>query len=208
MGAGLVTLRFATVVRLVRTACCSALLAALFGCSGPSGRSAQVSDASVLRRGLGGEPASLDPAAASDNFSTQVIQDLYEGLTAESPTGEVVPGVASSWSLDETGMTYTFHLRADARWSNGEPVRAEEFIASWQRVLDPKQASPVAADLRLIAGAAAIMSGQLSPKSLGVAAPSSDVLVVNLAQPAPYFLQLLAHSAAFPIYSDTSARTH
>jgi len=206
--AGSVALRFPTVIGLVRTACCSALLAVLFCCSEPSGRSTQASDASVLRRGLGGEPASLDPAAASDNFSTQVIQDLYEGLTTESPTGEVVPGVASSWSLDETGMKYTFHLRADARWSNGESVRAEEFIASWERVLDPKQASPVSADLRLIVGAAGIMSGQLSPKSLGVSAPSSDVLVVNLTQPAPYFLQLLAHSAAFPIYSDTSARTH
>jgi oligopeptide transport system substrate-binding protein len=165
-------------------------------------------EAGTLRRGLSGEPASLDPAAASDSFSTQVIQDLYEGLTGESPTGEVVPGVASSWIVDQSGTKYTFRLRPNARWSNGKPVRAQEFIASWQRVLDPKQNSPVSNDLRLIAGATAIISGRLPPTSLGVSAPSDDVLIVNLEQPAPYFPQLLAHSAAFPTYSDTSARTH
>jgi oligopeptide transport system substrate-binding protein len=193
---------------LLTAICCSALLAVLFGCSKQPSRSAESADTLELRRGLGAEPASLDPAAASDNFSTQVIQDLYEGLTAESASGEVVPGVASSWSVDETGTKYTFHLRPDARWSNGRPVRAEEFVASWQRVLDPKQASPVSADLRLIEGAAGIMSGRLPPASLGATAPSSNILLVNLERPAPYFPQLLAHSAAFPVYSDAGARTH
>jgi oligopeptide transport system substrate-binding protein len=161
-----------------------------------------------LRRGLSGEPASLDPASAADTFSSQVIQDLYEGLTRESPTGEVVPGVASSWTVDPTGTRYTFQLRPDAHWSNGKLVRAEEFISSWERALDPKTASPVANELRLIAGASAIISGALPPTSLGVTAPSHDILVVDLVQPAPYFPQLLSHSAAFPIYSEVSARSH
>ena len=184
------------------------LVAALTACSEPTSQSTDASELPELKRGLAGEPASLDPAAASDNFSTQVIQDLYEGLTSESPTGEVVPGVASSWTVDSTGTKYTFRIRPNARWSNGKLVRAEEFVRSWQRVLDPKQGSPVSSDLRLIVGATAILAGQLSPASLGVTAPSSDVLIVNLEQPAPYFPQLLAHSAAFPIYSDASARTH
>jgi oligopeptide transport system substrate-binding protein len=136
------------------------------------------------------------------------MQDLYEGLTTESPNGEVVPGVASSWSVDQSGTKYTFHLRSDARWSNGEMVRAEEFVAAWQRVLDPKRASPIAGDLRLIIGAEEIMLAKLPPSSLGVTAPSSNVLLVTLVQPAPYFPQLLAHSATFPVYSDASARTH
>jgi oligopeptide transport system substrate-binding protein len=161
-----------------------------------------------LRRGLSGEPASLDPAAAADTFSSQVIQDLYEGLTRESLGGEVVPGVASSWTVDQTGTRYTFQLRPNARWSNGNLVRAEDFISSWERALDPKTASPVANELRLISGASAIISGALPPNSLGVAAPSHDILVVNLVQPAPYFPQLLSHSAAFPIYSEVSARSH
>ena len=193
---------------LLASVFCVGLVAALLACSGPAGQATEASDLPELKRGLGGEPASLDPAAASDNFSTQVIQDLYEGLTSESPAGEVVPGVASSWTVDSTGTKYTFRIRPNARWCNGKAVRAAEFVTSWQRVLDPKQGSPVSSDLRLIVGATAIMAGQLSPASLGVTAPSSDVLVVNLEQPAPYFPQLLAHSAAFPIYSDASARTH
>src|SRR5882724_8497927 len=86
-----------------------------------------VGPAQVLRRGLAGEPASLDPAAAGDNFSFQVLQDLYEGLTVEAASGEVLPGVGSWWNVSATGTEYTFHLRNDARWSNGQRVRAQEF---------------------------------------------------------------------------------
>ncbi|HEY2530947.1 MAG TPA: peptide ABC transporter substrate-binding protein [Xanthobacteraceae bacterium] len=150
----------------------------------------------------------MDPAAATDNFSSQVIQDLYEGLTRESSNGEVIPGVASSWDVDVTGTKYTFHLRPNASWSNGKHVMASEFVAAWQRVLDPKQGSPVSSELRLLKGAAAIISGKLPPVTLGVVAQGNDVLIVNLEQPAPYFPQVLAHSAAFPIYSDSSARSH
>jgi oligopeptide transport system substrate-binding protein len=181
------------------------LLSLLCGCTQHTEYSGELS---ALRRGLSGEPASLDPAAATDSFSTQVIQDLYEGLTSESPTGDVVPGVATSWTVDQSGTKYTFQLRTDARWSNGKPVRAQDFVTSWRRVVDPKQKSPLSNDLRLIAGAAAIISGQQPSTSLAVFAPSDDVLIVNLEQPAPYFPQILAHSVAFPIYSETSARAH
>lgn len=162
----------------------------------------------VLRRGIGGEPSSLDPATATDTFSIQVIQDLYEGLTSESPSGEVVPGVASSWTVDSAGTEYTFNLRSDARWSNGTPVRAQDFVVAWQRVLDPKQGSPFANDLRVIVGAAGILSGRSPPSSLGVVALSDGVLVVKLEQPVPYFPELLSHPATFPIFSDSIARTH
>ena len=162
----------------------------------------------VLRRGLAGEPASLDPAAAADNFSFQVLQDLYEGLTIESATGQVLPGVASSWSTNETGTEYTFRLRDSARWSNGEPVRAQEFVFAWRRVLDPSRGSPVSDDLRLIAGAPEIIAGRLPPDALGVYAPSDKVLVVKLERPAPYLPQMLTHSATFPVFSEISGRSH
>jgi oligopeptide transport system substrate-binding protein len=162
----------------------------------------------VLRRGLGGEPSTLDPAAASDNYSQEVLRDLYEGLTAESPKGEVIPGVAYSWTIDASGTQYTFRLRADARWSNGKLVRAQDFVTAWRRVVDPNRASPLADDLRLIAGAASIISGASPATELGVYASSDNILVVNLEQPAPYLPQLLTHSAAFPIYSDASASSH
>jgi oligopeptide transport system substrate-binding protein len=194
--------------RLIGTVFLFGLVAGICGCSQGSEHSSGQRNSPELRRGLGGEPASLDPAAAADTFSTQVIQDLYEGLTRETSTGEVVPGVASSWTIDSTGTKYTFRLRPNAKWSNGEPIAAQQFLTSWQRVLDPKQASPVASDLRLIVGAAAIISGKSPPTALGVTAPSPDVLTVTLERPAPYFPQLLAHSAAFPIYSESTAHSH
>ena len=192
----------------LRAALVLGLAWATCGCSQRSDVPMSGSHALELRRGLSGEPSSLDPAAATDNFSSQVIQDLYEGLTRESSSGEVVPGVAASWDVDSTGTKYTFYLRPNARWSNGKPVVASEFVASWQRVLDPNKGSPISTELRLLKGAAAIISGKLPPTSLGVVAKGSDVLIVNLEQPAPYFPQVLAHSAAFPIYSDISARSH
>jgi oligopeptide transport system substrate-binding protein len=196
------------VFTLLRSALLLGLAWATCGCSQRSDDAMSGSNPLELRRGISGEPSSLDPAAAADNFSSQVIQDLYEGLTRESSSGEVLPGVAASWDVDATGTKYTFYLRPNANWSNGNPVVASEFVASWQRVLDPKNGSPVSNELRLLKGAAAIISGKLPPTSLGVAAQSSNVLIVNLEQPAPYFPQVLAHSAAFPIYSDFSARNH
>ena len=180
------------------------LVTGLWGC----GNSASPSDQQVLRRGLGGEPSALDPAAAGDNFSVQVLQDLYEGLTIESPTGDVLPGVASSWTIDPTGKQYTFQIRTNARWSNGKPVRAQDFVVAWQRVLDPKVGSPVSDNLRVLAGATEIIAGHSPPSSLGVSASNDNLLVVNLERPAPYLLQLLTHPSAFPIYSNASAQSH
>ena len=191
-------------IRKTHVAIWLSLLACLSGCN----HRANAPDIEVLRRGLGGEPSALDPAAAADNFSLQVVQDLYEGLTTESPSGDVLPGVASSWTIDSSGTQYTFQLRSNARWSNGMPVLAKEFVAAWQRVVDPTEASPVADNLRLIVGAADIISGHSPPSTLGVFAPSDHLLIVKLERPAPFFPQLLTHPSAFPIYSDASARSH
>jgi oligopeptide transport system substrate-binding protein len=181
------------------------LVVGVLGCSP---RQAPVVSAQVLHRGLSGEPATLDPAEATDTFSYEVMDDLYEGLTTESPSGEVIPGVASSWTVSASGTQYTFQLRPDVQWSNGKPVRAQDFIAAWQRTLDPKQGSPVADNLRLILNAPAIIAGKSPVSALGVEAPVDSVLIVNLEQPAPYFPQVLSHSAAYPIYTDASARSH
>src|SRR5258708_2240017 len=104
---------------------------------GPAGQLSPLENTATLRRGLGGEPGSLDPAAAADSFSLEVLGDLYEGMTAESADGAIVPGVAASWAVDSTGTRYEFHLRHDARWSNGAPVRAQDFVDAWRRVVDP-----------------------------------------------------------------------
>lgn len=181
------------------------LVVGVLGCSQPQ---APTNTVEVLRRGLSGEPATLDPAEVADTFSYDVMEDLYEGLTTESPSGTVIPGVASSWTVNASGTQYTFQLRPDAQWSNGKPVRAQDFIAAWQRTLDPKTGSPVADDLRLIVSASAIIAGKSPVSALGVEAHGDSVLIVNLEQPAPYFPQLLSHSAAYPIYSDARAHSH
>ena len=181
------------------------LVVGILGCSQAQ---TPANTAEVLHRGLSGEPATLDPAEAADTFSYEVMDDLYEGLTTESPSGAVIPGVASSWTVSASGTQYTFQLRPDAQWSNGNPVRAQDFIAAWRRTLDPKQGSPVADNLRLILNAPAIIAGKSPVSALGVEARGDSVLVVNLEQPAPYFPQMLSHSAAYPIYSDASARSH
>ncbi|HEY0747359.1 MAG TPA: peptide ABC transporter substrate-binding protein [Steroidobacteraceae bacterium] len=180
------------------------LMVSLLSC----GDSSIQNDSSILRRGLSGEPATLDPAAVADTFSHEVIRDLYEGLTAESPTGTILPGVATSWDVDATGTRYTFHLRTDARWSNGKPVTAHDFVLAWQRALDPKRGSPEADLLHVIAGAADIVAGKAPITSLGARALSDTMLEVTLEQPAPYFPGLLAHAPAYPVYSDASARSH
>jgi oligopeptide transport system substrate-binding protein len=187
------------------------LFAAIHGCDAKSGHSTQnrpPTSTAYLRRGIGGEPASLDPGQADDVFSYEVIRDLYEGLETESAAGTVEPGVALSWSVDSTGTRYTFQLRHDAKWSNGTNVRAQDFVSAWRRVVDPKRGSPVADLLRPVAHASEIIAGRLSPVLLGVSAIQEDLLVVQLEQPAPYFPQLLTHSATFPIYSEDAAATH
>jgi oligopeptide transport system substrate-binding protein len=191
--------------RATRLLILTSLLVGLWSC-GESKNSAD--SAEVLRRGLAGEPSSLDPAVAADNFSFQLLQDLYEGLTIESASGQIQPGVASSWTIDPSGTEYTFHLRNNALWSNGKPVRAQDFVFAWRRVVDPARGSLVSDDLRLIAGASEIIAGRLPSSDLGAYAPSDDVLVVKLDRPAPYLPQILTHSATFPVYSEASAQSH
>jgi oligopeptide transport system substrate-binding protein len=182
----------------------AAPLALVYGCA----KTHQGPDVSQLRRGLGGEPATLDPMAAADTFSMEVLRDLDEGLTREAPDGSVVPGVAESWTMDAGGKNYSFKLRPTARWSNGQPVLAGQFVAAWRRVVDPKNGSPVADELRLVTGAMDIINGKASPDTLGVSAPDDRTLQVQLTQPASYFPQALAQPGTYPIFSVETAKGH
>jgi len=150
----------------------------------------------------------LDPASVTDTFSAEVLRDLYEGLTGEAPDGAVIPGIAQSWEVDASGLHYLFHLRADAKWSDGTALIAQDFVAAWRRVVDPKQGAADADLLRIIKGAAAIVSDHAGIESLGAVATDEHTLAVTLEQPAPYFPGLLSHAAAYPIRSDASARSH
>ncbi len=154
----------------------------------------------VLHRGNGSEPQSLDPHKSEGVPSANIQKDLYEGLVCESPSGELVPGVASSWSVDKKGMRYLFTLRKDAKWSNGDPVTADDFVYSWRRIVDPKTGSYYAQTLAPVLNAEDIIKGTKKVTSLGIRAIGKYQLEVKLKGPTPYFIGLLTHSSTYPVH--------
>ena len=161
--------------------------------------------ASVLVRGGGPEPDSLDPQKARAFEAQTVLRDLCEGLTTLDHSAHVAPGVASSWSVSDDGLTYTFVLRPQARWSSGEPVVAQDFVAALRRLVDPATGSAYAAYVDVIANAPEIVAGKAAPQSLGVEASGDHTLVVRLAKPAAYLPTLLSHPATCPVHRPTLA---
>jgi oligopeptide transport system substrate-binding protein len=153
----------------------------------------------VLHRGNGAEPETLDPAKATGVPEANAQYELYEGITTYSPSGDIVPGVAEKWEVSDDGLTYTFHLR-DSKWSNGDPVTAKDFVFSWRRLVDPKTASDYAYMLDDVVNASDIRQGkQADITKLGVEATDDKTLKVTLAHPAPYFLGLLRHNSVLPV---------
>jgi len=154
----------------------------------------------ILRRGNGPEPESLDIHSARSEAALTLLRDLYEGLTAMGPDGAPVLAAADAYDLSPDGLTYRFHLRAGARWSNGDAVVAEDFAAAWRRLVDPHTGAQYADLLKEVRGATAITTGGAPPATLGVRTEGQDVLVVELLKPTPYFLGLLSHPATFPLH--------
>jgi len=168
---------------------------------------AQLAEQQQLVRHIKDEPASLDPLKAVGLPEIQVIRDLFEGLTNQDAQGKIVPGVAQSWSSNDN-KTWVFTLRNNARWSNGDPVTAQDFVYSWQRLVDPKNSSPFAwfAGLSGIENAAAITKGEMTPDKLGVIAQGKTQLKVTLDRPVPWFPALVANVALFPVPQKTIAQ--
>ena len=147
-----------------------------------------------------GEPRSLDPTMTNDMYSRGVIAQLFSGLVELGPEMTVVPDVARSWEVSEGGRKYVFHLRDDARWSDGTPVTAGDFEYAWKRVLDPAAGSPNADLLFDIRGARAFHRGEVSdPDSVGVRGLDEVTLVVEMEGPTSYFPHLLTCSATYPV---------
>ncbi len=153
-----------------------------------------------LTRALGGQPGSLDPQRAEDAFSYDVLRDMYEGLTASTPAGDVVPATATSWQVSEDGKSYVFQLRREARWSNGDAVTAENFVSGFRRALDPNTGSGAADLLRAIENAPAILLGQLPVDRLGVRAIDDWTLEIRLSHPVSYFPDILTNTVASPAH--------
>ena len=175
----------------------------LAGCSrAPEGQSPGASN-DILVRGGGPEPDSLDPQKARGFEAQSILRDLCEGLTTLDKKGGVAPGVARSWNGSRDGFTYTFDLRRDARWSNGDPVVAADFVAALRRLVDPATGSAYAQYIDVIANASDIVAGQKSVDTLGVTAPDERTVVIKLASPAPYLPTLLSHPSTCPVHQPT-----
>jgi len=154
-----------------------------------------------LHRDNGDEPQTLDPHKAEGMASAHILRDLFEGLTAESPEGRIIPGAAIRWNISRDGKTYTFYLRRDALWSNGDPVTAEDFVYGLRRSANPATASNFAQALLPIENAAEVLSGDVPTSELGVTAVNEFTLQIKMKDPTPYFLSLLNHPSTYPVHS-------
>ena len=160
---------------------------------------AVLADEQVVHRGNGEEPESLDPHLTTGVPSAHILRDLFEGLTTESADGELIPGVALRWNISRNARTYTFYLRRDLSWSNGEPLTAEDFLYSLRRAADPRTAANAATMLLPIQNAREVLAGELPVEELGVVLLDEYTLQITLTGPTPYFLGLLAHPIAYPV---------
>ncbi|SFB13159.1 oligopeptide transport system substrate-binding protein [Poseidonocella pacifica] len=146
------------------------------------------------------EHSSVDPQVVEDVTGSELVRDLFEGLMNQDEEGNLVPGVATGYETNDDNTVYTFTLREDAKWSNGEPVTAADFVFAWQRAVNPELSSPYAwfMELMSIENAAAIIAGERPIEDLGVKAVDDRTLEVTLSEPLPYFPQMTTHSTTFP----------
>ncbi|WP_456268206.1 peptide ABC transporter substrate-binding protein [Kushneria sp. AK178] len=163
--------------------------------------SAPLTVAATLNVGISGDPASLDPARVTGGvWEEDVLRDIFEGLIAIDAQGQIIPGVATDWETSDDGKTYTFHLREDARWSDGEPVTAEDFVFALRYQVNPETASNYAHRLYPVVNAQAINAGEAEPDTLGVESRDDGrTLVIHLNEPAAYFLKTLVLPFGYPI---------
>lgn len=148
---------------------------------------------------------SLDPQQSTDGTSFEIIADYTDGLTQMDADGQAVPAIAESWETSEDGLTWTFHLREDAKWSNGEPVTAKDFVFAWQRAVDPDVASEYAymlSDIGQVKNAAEIIDGTMDKSELGVTAVDDHTLEVQLVAPVSYFTSLMYFPTFYPVNED------
>jgi oligopeptide transport system substrate-binding protein len=153
----------------------------------------------------GAEPELLDPALITAQATSRVAYALFEGLVIFDQDAKVRPGVAMNWEVSPDGLCYTFRLRSDACWSNGEPVTSADFIYAWRRALLPETGSEYASQFYPIANAESFNTGKINDfAQVGVVAPDAHTLRVTLAHPTPYFLDLCAFSTFLPVHRATA----
>ncbi len=151
-----------------------------------------------IQAGNGLEPVSLDPHKITGTWEDRIVSSALVGLTEADVNGKAVPGMAERWETSPDGLTWTFYLR-DAKWSDGVPVTADDFVFALRRILQPETAAEYASLIYFIKGAQPINEGKAAKETLGVRALSPKILEIRLEHPAPYLLELAKHQTMYPV---------
>jgi oligopeptide transport system substrate-binding protein len=184
----------------------------LTACSGKSAderaesASPSSSKPAILVRGAGPAPDSLDPQKARTFEAQTILRDLCEPLALIAKDGSPAPGAANEWSATPNGLEYTFKLRPGLKWSNGDPLVANDYVNALRRLVDPATASQYASVVNVIENADDIVNGRKPPDSLGVSAPDDVTVVIRLTSVAPYLPGLVTHPSTCPIHSPSLAQ--
>lgn len=184
---------------LLATAIAFGLSASAFAAKVPAGTQLAAKQEIVINNGA--EPASFDPHRMEGVSEGQIAYQLFEGLVTVDEDGNDIPGVAESWESTDDFKTWTFKLRKDAKWSNGEPVTAHDFVFSWQRLANPMTASPYSSYLNYmqVENAQDVIDGKKKPEELGVKALDDHTFQVSLSSPIPYLVGMTTHQTVLPV---------
>lgn len=174
----------------------------LFAGCGGSKNSTGSDGKTTIKVNIAADPRTIDPGLNNSIEGGQVITNAFEGLTNLDKDEKVVPGVAEKWDVSKDGLTYTFHLRKNAKWSDGKGVTAKDFEYAWKRALDPKTASQYAYQLFYLKNGEAYNQGKTTADQVSVTAKDDYTLVATLQNPTPYFLSLTSFPTYDPVRKD------
>jgi oligopeptide transport system substrate-binding protein len=184
--------------RSTRLAAAALAALTLAGCQRHADRPPCPAGQVCLEYGNGSDPSTIDPQTSQLVDEAVIIGDLMMGLTTEAADGSAIPGMATSWETSPDGLVWTFHLR-DAKWSDGEPVTADDFVYAYRRILDPKTAATYAYLVAILKNGQAVNAGKAPPPALGARALDVHTLQLTLEHPVPYLPQLAKHHSFFPV---------
>ncbi len=190
-------------LRVLSLCVAASLLVTLVACGGKGDQS---KDADTLNVALGGAPSSVDPVYATELNTIPVTQHIFEGLMKYvddgTGVGKLTCGQAKSYDISEDGLTYTFTLRDDIYWSDGQAVTADDFLKAWHRLFDPATDAYYDEFFSFIVNAPDVLNGAAAPSTLGIQALNDKVFEVKLSTPCDYFLELCAFPATYPVRAD------